>query len=174
MSFDIDYEIVYTIKSGYNRYNKIWEKVKGIGSKQTFSNHLSQLVKDDVIKKMMIKGKPEYFVDEDSHHETPLLMKQKINDEIDYIKNSKKKVSDKVVLKLFVKRAKMEIVLLAGESLKLLMPMYETDKQIANSNIKMLNKIMKFRIDYLQKRDPELVIMFNDLILKTLDEVNQK
>ena len=38
----------------------------------------------------------------------------------------------------------------------------------------MLNKILKFRIDYLQKRDPELVIMFNDLINQTLDEVNQK
>ena len=101
-------------------------------------------------------------------------MKERINEEIDMIKNSKKKVSDKSVLKHFVKRAKMEIIILASQNLKLLMPMYETDKRIANSNIKMLNKILKFRIDYLQKRDPELVIMFNDLINQTLDEVNQK
>jgi len=174
MSFDIDYEIVYTIKTGLNKYNKIWEKVKGIGSKQTFSNHLRQLVKDDVVEKRIVKGKPEYFVAEDSHHERPLLIKETINDEIEHIKNSKKKVSDKVVLKFFVKRAKMEIMLLASESLKLLMPMYETDKQIAHSNIKMYNKILKFRIDYLQKRDPQLAIMFNDLIMKTIDEVNMK
>jgi hypothetical protein len=174
MSFEIDYEIVYTIKSGYNKYNKIFEKTKGIGSKQTFAKHIRKLVEDNVIKKTMVKGKPEYFVDEDSQHQTPLLMKERINEEIDMIKNSKKKVSDKSVLKHFVKRAKMEIIILASQNLKLLMPMYETDKRIANSNIKMLNKILKFRIDYLQKRDPELVIMFNDLINQTLDEVNQK
>ena len=68
----------------------------------------------------------------------------------------------------------MEVMILASENLKLLMPIYETDKRIANSNIKMLNKILKFRIDYLLKRDPQLVIMFNDLLQKTIDEVNSK
>ncbi|MCJ8306827.1 MAG: hypothetical protein HRU07_07255 [Nitrosopumilus sp.] len=172
MSFDIDYEIVYTVKSGYNQFNKIWSKVKGIGSKQTFSKHLAQLVKDETISKKIVKGKPEYVVSDDEHYKTPIMMKERINDEINHMENSKKKVSDKVVLKLFVERAKMEIVILATENLKLLMPLYESDKGIAKNNIKMLSKILKYRIDYLQKRDPELVILFDNLIKKSLDEVN--
>lgn len=37
--YDIDFEILYTIKEGNHTFSHIWQKVKGIGSKQSHDRH---------------------------------------------------------------------------------------------------------------------------------------
>ncbi|MBC8503023.1 MAG: hypothetical protein H8D35_07890 [Nitrosopumilus sp.] len=163
---DIDLEIVNTIRTGYNTFSKIWEKVKGIGSKQTFSNHLSQLVKEDVIEKRIVNGKPEYHLFETEHIFKSELFESRIKEEINIIKNSKKKISDKLVLKHCIERTKRDLIFYSLFTLDNLLTSFESDKRVNEKHMKLLQRLIKTRIDYLNKRDPELVIMFSDLIRK--------
>ena len=165
---DIDLEIVNTIKNGYNNFGKIWQKVKGIGSKQTFSNHLAQLVKDDVIEKKIVNGKPQYFINEIDHIIRSEIFEDRIKEEINLIKNSKKKTSDKTVLKYCIERTQRDLVFLALFQFDTLLTTFESDKRVNDKHIKLIQKLIKTRINFLQKRDPELVIMFSDLTRKDL------
>jgi DNA-binding HxlR family transcriptional regulator len=163
---DIDLEIVNTVKNGLHHFGKIWEKVKGIGSKQTFSKHLTQLVKDDVIEKRMVKGKPEYWLFETEHLFKSKLFEDRIKEEINLIKNSKKKPSDKSILKHFIERTQRDLIFHSLFNFDNLLTSFESDKRINDKHIKLIQKLIKTRIDYLQKRDPELLIMFSDLVRK--------
>jgi DNA-binding HxlR family transcriptional regulator len=165
---DIDLEIVNTVRTGVHTFSRIWEKVKGIGSKQTFSNHLTQLVKDDVIEKRIEKGKPQYYLFETDHIFKSELFEDRIKEEINWIKNSKTKKPDKVILKHCIERTQRDLVFLSLFSFDNLLTTFESDKRVNEKHIKLIQKLIKTRIDFLQKRDPELLIMFSDLTRKDL------
>jgi DNA-binding HxlR family transcriptional regulator len=163
---DIDLEIVNTVRTGHHNFSRIWEKVKGIGSKQTFSNHLSQLVKEDVIEKRTVNGKPEYHLFETEHIFKSELFESRIKEEIKIMKDSKKKKPDKLVLKIMISRTKRDLVFYSLFVLDNLLTTFEVDKRVNDKHMKLLQKLIKTRINYLNKRDPELLIMFSDLIRK--------
>jgi len=164
LSYEIDFEIVYTILNGHHQFNKVWEKVNGIGSKQTFSNHLTELVQEQVIVKRMVNGKPEYHINEIKIYETDKKIKKQIDKDIKLITQNHKKKSDKVVLKKFVIDTIKDLTFHSLYHFDTIMPSYQTDKRADIHKQKMLDKLIKTRIDILQKRDPKLLIVFNDLI----------
>jgi len=168
--YDIDFEIIYVIKNGNHRFGKIWTEIKKskIGAKQTFSNHLAQLVKDEVIAKRIENKIPQYFLNEIEHYDKAEQMREQIQNKISLIIKNNKKYSNKKLLKIFVKETKMDLTFYSVFHFTTLMPSYQTDKVIDAKKLELLDKVIKTRIDILQKRDPKLVIMFNDLIKNQL------
>lgn len=168
--YDIDFEIIYTIKNGNHRFSEIWTKIKKskIGAKQTFSDHLSKLVEDEVIVKRIENKKPQYFLNETEHYDKVELMNEHIEDAINRMKKRNKKFSDKKLLEIFIKETIMDLKFYSTWKFSTLMPSFQSEIHIDSKKLELLEKVIKTRIDLLQKRDPKLVIMFNDLITNQL------
>lgn len=165
---DIDLEIVNTVRTGHHTFSRIWEKAKGIGSKQTFANHLTQLVEDGVLEKRIVNDKPEYHLFEVKHILDSKLFESRIKEEINIIEKSKKKTPDKKILKHCIERTKRDLVFVSLFTFDNLVTTYESDKKVNDKHIRLIQRLIKTRINYLQKRDPELVIMFSELTRKDL------
>lgn len=163
-NYEIDSEIVYAIKNGNHQYGKIWNKVKGIGSKQTFTNHLAQLVKDEVILRKIEDKIPHYYRNDVQQYEGSKLMIKDHEKKISAINNISKKVPDKKILDRFVKDTIRDLGYYSLFYFDTIIPHYESDKHIHRNNMKLLDEIIKARVSVLQERKPGLILPYNDLI----------
>ncbi|MBL7014802.1 MAG: hypothetical protein ISR79_00380 [Nitrosopumilus sp.] len=179
-NYDLDFEINYAIKNGHHQFNEIWRKSNFKGSKLTFSNHLSQLVKAGFIRKDFDeKGKPRYY----SGNSTILYESDKgligmLNKKISTINKNSKKVPDKELLKEFVDDTQDLLIVLSQihfGQLGILNSYKESKNEFAKPDIainekkiELINKLISMRINILEKRDPELFATFFQLIQNNL------
>jgi len=173
--YDIDFEILYSVKSGHRTFDKIWFDVNGtgkrkkIGSRSTLSRHLSQLVEEGVL-----------FKDEKSHYELggDTSVFDSVNDtvkelhqEINTIKEKNKKTPDKKLLKNFIKDTEEDTQELSNLRFSNLIYQSVLEENIDddyvkpyvglnNKLIELIEKLIKTRMDILQERDQELYEMF--------------
>ena len=162
--YDIDLEIVYAIKNGNHHYGKIWNKVKGIRSKQTFTDHLKKLVEDKVILRKIEDKTPYYKINEVEQYDLEKLMEEKFEKKINEINNISKKVPDKKVLDIFVNDTIRDLGFYSIFYFDTRMPHFESDKNIFRKDIEMLDSLIKARINFLEKRHVALLIPFNKLV----------
>ena len=183
-SFDIDLEILYTIKQGFHSFTKIWEKVKGVGSKQTFSKHLSQLIEGNIIYKEKKDGKIYYELGELA----PVLesgndIVNRIKDELSRLDKTSDKTSKKIppkkLLQNFVTDTKEELAY--QSSLRFENLMFQSSRHEEDGNhqsliimnekqIEMIDKLIKLRIKILLEKDDELYETFCHLISYNLEK----
>jgi len=78
------------------------------------------------------------------------------------------KFIDKKLLEIFIKETIMDLKFYSTWKFSTLMPSFQSEIHIDSKKLELLEKVIKTRIDLLQKRDPKLVIMFNDLITNQL------
>jgi len=161
----VDFEIIYAVKDTHT-FTKIWEKVKRIGSKQTFSKHLKALVESKVIKKITKNGKPEYWINDPftGDYEQKKLELEFAEKEITRIKNKSKKLSDKKLLELFVSDTVANLLMHSSFHLDLLMPHAKTIEFLNRGRFEKLDEMIKTRMDILMKRDGKLLIVFYDIV----------
>ena len=183
--YDIDFEIVYTIKNGHHNFNEIWSKIKEIGSKQTFSKHLTQLVEAGFILKKIEQGKPRYHLGNDTTpFDTDKGLINKLNNEITTITEKSKKIPDKKLLNEFVQDTQDLLIVLSQLNFTRLtiLDSYKKDKQqhikpfigLNEKKIELINKLITTRINILNERDPELFITFFALIQNNLNNFLSK
>jgi len=163
-NYEIDFEIVYAIKSGNHQYGKIWNRVKSIGSKQTFTNHLAQLVKDEVIIRKIEDKIPNYYLNDVEQYHTSKLMIENHKKQMSVINNISKKSSDKKILDKFVKDTIRDLGYYSLFYFDTILPNYDSAKHIHKNSMKLLDGVIKARIGVLLEKDPKLIIMFHDLI----------
>ncbi len=160
--YDIDFEILYSIKEGNHTFSKIWTKVKGIGSKQTFSSHLAQLVGSGDINRIVNEnGKPEYHISTDH-----VLLDVKENGilgtldkEIKTVREKSKKKSDKNMINDFIhnteelmneySRIHIQNLILESTGDSTLKPMLGLHKK----TLEKIDEFIKKQIDVLKQRD---------------------
>ena len=186
-SFDIDLEILYSIKRGENNFEKIWNNVNGtkgnkiLGSRTTLSKYLSQLVEGQIIYKNNEDGNPYYELGELS----PVLesgndIVNRIKDEISTIVKKSIKIRGKRLLQTFVTDTKDNLAY--QSSLRFENLMFQSLFYVKNENqyiplitmnerqIEMIDKLIKKRIEILLKKDDELYEMFCHLISYNLEK----
>jgi len=173
-SQNLDFEIVYAIKSGHHSFSKIWDNVKPCsGSKKTFSEHLPQLVKSSVLKKVIENKKSQYYLNDYVEFEKSKDNFIQAKKEIENIKKMGKKLSDKKLLQIFMNDTIANLIMRSSFHFGLLMSHNKTlenlnkNKILKNLNknrLEILDKLIETRIDILLKRDEDLLIVFFDLV----------
>lgn len=164
-SQNLDFEIVYAIKSGYHSFSKIWDNVKPCsGSKKTFSEHLPQLVKSGVLKKVIENKKSQYYLNDYVEFEKSKDNFIQAKKEIENIKKMGKKLSDKKLLQIFMNDTIANLIMRSSFHFGLLMSHNKILENLNKNRLEALDKLIKTRIDILLKRDEDLFIVFFDLV----------
>lgn len=170
-SQNLDFEIVYAIKSGHHSFSRIWDNIKkGSGSKKTFSEHLPQLVKSGVLKKKIEKNRSQYYLNDYVEFEKSKNSFDNVKKEIENIEKTSKKLSDKKLLQIFVNDTLKNLIVHSSFHFDLLLPHNKTHENLNKHRLNMLDELIKTRVDILLKRDEDedLLIAFYDLVDDTL------
>jgi len=171
-NFELDLKIINEIFKGCNNFNALYLKIGG--SRQKFSKHVKELVESETIKKITKDGKTQYFLNDVKHHKKSKEMITHIDRKISIYQKRNEKFSDKKLLQIFVKETIYDLTFYSIFHLYTILPAYETDLTMDNRKLKALSKVIKARIDILQKRNPDLVFMFSELIKNQLIKNNIK
>ena len=178
--YDIDFEIVYAVKSEHT-FDKIFSRFLGgvlnkkTASRATFSKHLSQLVEVGIIQREIKDGKPYYELGENEpSFQTSVDIIARINNELSTIVEKSKIIPPKKLLQDFIadtkencshqKEMRFEnlflenIMVRDGDDYSSIITMNE-------KQIKMIDKLIKLRFDILLQRDKKLYEMFIQLVL---------
>ena len=187
MQYDIDFEIIYSIKKGCDSFDKIWMDVNGkdkrkkIGSRSTLSIHLTNLVEDMRIIKKQEQGKIKYSLGMDvSLYEQDKGLIGKLNQKITTIEKNSKKLSNKELLKQFIYDTQDLLIVSSQIQLGLLSVtnMYKKENQgfmkpeigIMEKKMDLINKLITIRIQILKERDFNLYVTFLKIIENNLQK----
>ena len=190
-SYDMDLEIINTVKKGHHKFTETFNQVKDkIKSKTTFSNHLEQLVNSGIIKKTTKDKKPHYEIADSYPFDITEKMINKIELEISNIKEKSMKIPKTKLLGKFVNDTVKDLRFYSvfhfesflfsefadNQTLTEMLtnlstvPYEQNLKTITNQKLKMLDKLIGTRIAILQKRDPKSLVTFSNLIKSKLIE----
>ena len=174
--FELDLKIIDTIEKGHNNFNALYRKVGG--SRAKFSEHLAGLVEDDTIKKDPKDG--QYFLNDIKLHRLDEHGTKALEEIISLtIPKNIKKMSDTKLLQIFIESTINDLTnCMMLQFLSLVSPnaTSHTIQTITNQRLKILHKLIKSRIDIIEKRDPDhnLLFRFYKLLEKQLEKNNIK
>jgi len=157
--YELDLEILYAVKDGHHNFNEIFSKVGG--SKLKFSKRLGMLVKDGIIKK---NKDGQYHLGEYETYEDIKTMIEGIKRRTSKIGKDSKTFSDKKLLEASVQTT---ILYLAHFSLlyfHILFTQFQTSKTAELEMAKELLRYIQKIYLTLEKRDPDLLGMYYDLV----------
>lgn len=162
--YDIDFEIINSIRTGHHQFNEIWRKTKFKGSLTTFSKHLNQLVEARYIQKKMENKKPRYYLGNNTTpFDTDKGFINQLKNEISTIKEKSKKIPDKELLNEFINDTQDLLIVLSQLNFSQLtfMESYNKEKiehskpdiSVNEKKIELINKLITMRIKILNERD---------------------
>ncbi len=170
--YEIDFQILHTIKKGHHKFTEIFDIVKG--SKLKFSTRLKSLVEDGIIKKTTVEDRPHFdLADIESYEDMQALIKG-VKRRTSNIEKDSKNFSDKKLVKV---SAETTILYLTHFSLlffhmlfaKPKSPIQVAEQALAKTLLRYIDKIRETVL----KRDPDLLPLYYDLVKKFTLEIEK-